>query len=785
MKRSHYSFSRILIAASFLFILAAAGLSAVKAADEPDPMQKIQNAWQHAGQAGAYNFRTEIVQTTYPAPTLANVGRGSRAESVYIEGQTDARQRQFLMTVWSEGGTALNGQDGVEIRVDSDKTYGRTSGGEWQEMPDFSGAFAPGSDLLAYLAGIRDVYELGQSAGLPDSPYAVQATQYAFTLDGPSLARHVRDQLEQELVRKGELPAGLSLDVSNVYHNATGEGQVWIGEDGLPLRLSLHVLYPRQPNGEQLESELVTDFYNFDRTQARSPLGRMAASLGLPRTPRDWQAAGVQSGLMLAVAGLLLVLVTPRRSRMVYRAVALGVSVSMVITPLLESKRAAAFMDEQAAKQSAVEQEQDEQAKAAEARAKMTETSWDPNQDPLQGIESASAPLPPAALQATPGVAAVFQAAEGNDPSAECSAEESATDTDNDLLTDCREKLMGTDASDSDTDDDGLLDGWEVLRLGTDPVEPDSDGDSISDKLEVTGFVYQGKRWYSNPLKADTDKDGLADNVECPERRTVDGVAPALDTACRDTDGDGTPDLFDLDSDGDGVPDQADLSPFSVLGQAAPFSRANPFQWNASNFALKSGTTYYPVVADFQLRPVNPKHLTYVLNVLDWPSGDEQGQIQRRTGNDATFAEAQDMSAAERAADPRAQNGDVRLVPMLEVELSGANLPLPYTTAMQTSVQLQGVDASWPLSTTPPVFSTWLSATLNFKKGGSSSAPATLVELRLAPNSSFAWMGVYAGTCGSPGDKVSEVTVANPPNPYTWTMNGVRLTDVADGEHFV
>ena len=161
-------------------------------------------------------------------------------------------------------------------------------------------------------------------------------------------------------------------------------------------------------------------------------------------------------------------------------------------------------------------------------------------------------------------------------------------------------------------------------------------------------------------------------------------------------------------------------------------------------------------MADFQLRPADPKHLTYVMNVLDWPSGDEQGQIQRRTGNEATFADS--MSSAERAADPRAQNGDVRLVPMLEVELSGANLPLPFTTAMQTSVQLQGVDTSWPVSTTPPVFTTWLSATVNLKKGGTATTPATVVEVRLAPNSSFEWMGVYAGTCGTPGDKVGEVT---------------------------
>ncbi|HQJ10240.1 MAG TPA: tandem-95 repeat protein [Anaerolineae bacterium] len=780
MKRWHESLSRVLIVVGMLLTVMAGELSAVRAADAGDPLQAVQEAWARAAQAGAYQFRTEIVQTTYPAPALANVGRSSRVENVYLEGQTDTVQRQFLMTLWNEGGNALNGQDGVEIRLEGDKTYGRTSGGEWQEMPDFAGAFAPGNDLMAYLAGVKDVVEMGASVSLPDSPYAVYATQYAFTLDGPSLARYVRDQLEEELTRKGELPVGITLDVSNVYHEATGEGMVWVGADGLPLRLSLHILYPSQANGEQIEAELQTDFSAFAAAQAPGAAKALAAALGLPRTVNDWQTAGARSGLGLGVLGMALVLVTRRRSRVVYAAIVVTVVLSMIVAPLFNSLQAAAFMDEQATQQAAFEQQQAEQTQYAEAQAQQADPAWNPNQDPLQNIEQPVV-APPASL---PLKVTLSQASAEDDPYSQCTDKEKTTDSDNDLLTDCQESVIGTGPTNRDTDSDGLWDGWEVLRLGTSPTDLDTDGDGISDNLEVVGFVYQDQHWYSNPNKADTDKDGLADNLECPERRTVNGVTPGVDTACRDTDGDGVPNLFDLDSDGDQVPDQADLSPFTVVGQTTPFGRTNPFQWKASDFALKAGTTsYYPVVADFQLRPVDPQHLTYVLNVLDWPSGDEQGQIQRQTGNDATFADA--MSAAERAADPRAQNGDVRLVPMLEVELSGANLPLPFTTAMQTRVQLQGVDTSWPVSTTPPIFTTWLSATLNFKPGGTSSAPATVVEVRRTSGSSFKWMGVYAGTCGSPGDKVGEVTVTNPPNPYTWTVNNVRLTDIADGDHFV
>ena len=36
---------------------------------------------------------------------------------------------------------------------------------------------------------------------------------------------------------------------------------------------------------------------------------------------------------------------------------------------------------------------------------------------------------------------------------------------------------------------------------------------------------------------------------------------------------------------------------------------------------------------EFQVRPTNANHLWYAYNVLDWPQGDRQGQVQRDENN--------------------------------------------------------------------------------------------------------------------------------------------------------
>lgn len=750
------------LAAAVLLLMMALIPQQASHARSSSAEEEVQAAWQRAQRAGAYRFATEILQTTYPAPALVNVGRSSRQDRLRIEGEISLPDRTLLMTLWQDGGSALNARDGIEVRVEGDRAYGHAPGEPWQEIPDFSGAFAPDNDLLAYLAGVKNVRREETSAPSALTP---GYTRYSFEVDGPAFASYLRDQMERYLVEKGELPPGLTLESSSLYRGVTGQGQIWVDNDGLPLRLSVHLTYPPEKNGERIEAQIQSDFSGFNRERlavAPSPWERLAGALNLPRTleygrgAASPQRAAGQAGLFLAHLGLMAVLITQSRSKRVYAVLAVSLTWMMVFTPLLQSHRVAAFGEQQAARRAALE----EQQAVREVEEALQASDWDPQRDPLL----------------TPVIAAQTSDGGGLGNGIICTDQEKAADTDQDGLSDCQERRYGTQPNNPDTDGDGLLDGWEVLRLGTDPKDPDSDGDLIGDGLEVAGFLYRGKMWYSDPNDADTDKDGRPDSEECPERRTAEGVTPDPALACRDTDADGISDLFDPDSDNDGVPDKIDLSPLTILPSPGEghFTRDNPFNLvvnHVSQRADQSGA-YYPVFVDFQLRPVNGDHLAYALNVLDWPGGDQDGQIQRRSGNDSTLGST--LPPQERAADPRVDNGDLRLIPMLEIQMDGGNtIPLALTNP-QTTIHLRGEDWVNPSTGYQP----WISATIHLLQNGNDIS----LSFNLEGQTPVERIGIYRGTCMGGGDLA-----------YHWenvsggtaTITNRNLVSLADGEHVI
>jgi hypothetical protein len=125
----------------------------------------------------------------------------------------------------------------------------------------------------------------------------------------------------------------------------------------------------------------------------------------------------------------------------------------------------------------------------------------------------------------------------------------SGGDSDSDNLSDAGEFNRGTDPTDDDTDDDGLLDGVEtntgVLAgpddRGTNPLSDDTDGDGLLDGDE---FLVS-----TNPLDPDSDDDGLLDGVETNTGVFVSTDDTGSDPNKTDTDDGGSDDFTEVTVD--------------------------------------------------------------------------------------------------------------------------------------------------------------------------------------------------------------------------------------------
>ncbi|MBM4341898.1 MAG: hypothetical protein FJ100_00775 [Deltaproteobacteria bacterium] len=126
------------------------------------------------------------------------------------------------------------------------------------------------------------------------------------------------------------------------------------------------------------------------------------------------------------------------------------------------------------------------------------------------------------------------------------------------------ENPLDDGANDGDFDGDSLANAIEVA-LGLDPLKPDSDADGIWDNVEVQNPVA--------PLDSDGDgtidaRDVDSDNDLVPDS-LEHGSEPGLLQAPIDSDGDGKPDYRDTDSDGDRLPDGDELLVYRTNSRSA------------------------------------------------------------------------------------------------------------------------------------------------------------------------------------------------------------------------
>ncbi|MCA9979308.1 MAG: hypothetical protein KDD89_00680, partial [Anaerolineales bacterium] len=590
----------------------------------PAPHTAVETAWQRANQSGVYHYSTNIVQQTTPQLTLDNVGLGPTTERLYLEGSLDKANETMSLKLWGQDGNVLLGSGGLEIKVEHGRALARTSTNDWQEVDSLVDFFAPGQDPLGFLSAATNIQKLPA-----DTPDGVTATRYRFDLSGPAFARYMRDQFEAELNKEGKLPQGVELGLATQFVQMTGTGELWLDAHGLPLRQAISVTFPPDQN-QQVTAEITTDFRDWATLPAAPTTAGNFFQQGLASLTAiqvDTTAVVSNLSLLLLITASLALMLRWYRSPHFYNGLVLLLIFSMVVVPLVQATEVGAFYDTIYAEQSPPTNQQTNDT----TQPNPPPSPFDPHQDPLRRLGNL-----PTAVSIT------------NNPPPELPLRDNGQDSDGDGLTDAQEIFLESDPNNPDQDGDTLTDGIEVLELGSSihaEFGADTDGDGLTDDAEVNGFDYAGQTWYLDFSNPDSNGDGLADAFEC----TQDSTTRAL--TCPDSDGDNTPDAFDDDNDNDGVPDRNDLDSDHLVGDPTTGLADGQFRYGLTDLNADR-----PVYVDFQLRPTNPNRLWYTLNVLDWPSDDRQGQVQRVF--DTTFGDTGQLA-----------DGDLRLVPMLEIEI--------------------------------------------------------------------------------------------------------------------
>ncbi|EWM54116.1 dockerin type I domain-containing protein [Ruminococcus flavefaciens] len=137
-------------------------------------------------------------------------------------------------------------------------------------------------------------------------------------------------------------------------------------------------------------------------------------------------------------------------------------------------------------------------------------------------------------------------------------------DTDSDGLNNYFEEKLGTDPEKADTDGDGLTDYEELILVGSDPLSVDTDENGITDDTEdpdEDGLCnLKEVKLGTYTYMSDSDNDGISDGDEVLKYNT--------DPLRYDTDEDGLNDLADInmgfdpnkaDTDSNGVPDSEEI----------------------------------------------------------------------------------------------------------------------------------------------------------------------------------------------------------------------------------
>ncbi|MFN5368486.1 MAG: hypothetical protein ACK5C8_08055, partial [Roseiflexaceae bacterium] len=550
----------------------------------------LTRIWERTALSGSYSFETEIEQVNVLEPRMSNVGIPARRQHYRMSGMIDESQQTSHILIENLAQETA----AYEIRQERGLIYTRRTGQAWQQTSSVQ--FAENARLrsVSFLLGI-----------VHTTPIA-SADAYEFTFSG---ARYLEGL--KQFIRTGTQSPATSTLLTQIaqqeqMQRANGSGTVTLTADGLPETLQMEISLPANAKDVAQVLHVKSTFSDYARTGLAlkmiidQPLMIIAEHLNVNLNQ-------IMYGLF--IFGILWVLVA-----ISWTCITLGVrihvpTVILVIGMIL-------FQPYSTLPRSHAQTVSTPDVPAADQSGTIHAGSITIDLADTSGFNPFVSPLTQPILK--PGTS--FQSANQLSTGMQRTTTSSSSTTSN------------STTIDTDSDSDGLTDDAET-QIGTDPLSVDSDFDQISDLVEVTvPSQYGSMALYTNPLKNDTNNDGFADSIECPQHVVISTNTPIQ--SCTDSDGDLTPDFLDIDNDNDGVPDNKDENVIGSRGSnSQPLSQTNPFTYQLKLHKDTTINNYIEVSMQFRLADSTAMYSHQA--VYDWPNNDTLGQVQRT--NNTTY----------------------------------------------------------------------------------------------------------------------------------------------------
>jgi hypothetical protein len=221
--------------------------------------QALEAAWLRAQAAGNYRFDADITQVLEPRAVPEMVGQREATLSFTLDGAVQLPERAYL-----EMRAAANGRatPAVVLLREEGRTY-TLQDGVLTLTQDPTGVPLVEADMLGYLGAAENV------RALEDVSVGGQTlTRLAFDISGPRLAERARDHAQEALRARPGAPEGATVSLSPVLQRLSGQGELWLDADGLPVRQILDLRVPAMSEIYDARLHMAVDLRDFGQVQA-------------------------------------------------------------------------------------------------------------------------------------------------------------------------------------------------------------------------------------------------------------------------------------------------------------------------------------------------------------------------------------------------------------------------------------------------------------------------------------------------------------------------------------